>query len=153
MGIVGEVCGSSDTAHVAPVLALDEPAPPGMITVLVLDGHSGDPIRAHLTLDPIRRIAEADLTGVARFTDMAPGRYGIVIRAMGYRAKVDSLVVSSTAGRIRIAQLRRYSCGMVSEPMVRTRQQLRLRPVPIVGGHQQLRLRSVPRYKSPTASS
>jgi hypothetical protein len=112
---LGTACHSSsptltpcpaDPTTIAPHLNLDEPGLPGTLTALILDGHTGAPVRSAALMIPTLKLrANTDSLGVARFSSLPSGRYDIRVFGIGFKAVQDSAILTSGAGRLRVYQL------------------------------------------------
>jgi hypothetical protein len=91
-----------------PALHFDHPGPAGVVTILLLDAHSGGILPgAQVALGGTPRMARTDSTGTAILRDVPPGRYEIWARHIGYSPRKDSLILALGEGRTRIVQLQR----------------------------------------------
>ena len=108
--VVSDPCPAVKWAAVPlqPLIHFDQLGPQGNVTVLLLDGHSGEPISGgQIALAPSNVAAPTDSNGIGTFTNLLPGRYQLAARGIGYKARRDSLILQPGEGRIRIVQLRR----------------------------------------------
>ena len=94
-------------APLQPQLLFDEPGPAGVLTILLLDRHSGEPIPGVVGLAGTTFRAYADPGGIARLSPVPPGRYLVVAMAISFHSRRDSVVLASNTGRTRVVQLQR----------------------------------------------
>ena len=94
-----------------PPLHFDRPGPPGVLTFLILDAHSGaSVINAQVGLRgglPYMT-TRTDSTGTAVFENLSAGRYEIRTNQVGYGTHRDSVELGAGEGRTRVVQLQRY---------------------------------------------
>ena len=96
-------------APLNPALAFSEMLPPRTVALLVLDAHSGAPLRdAIVTIQPERRFGVmTDSLGRARLRNVPAGRYAVLVRHLGHHFWTDSLALSDSAAMVVLVQLRR----------------------------------------------
>ncbi len=110
-----------ETAPLAPRLQCTEPIAVGDVVLLVVDGHSGAPLRdAVANFDSTPRIASADTLGRIRFRRVPPGLLHLRVRRVGYFMRTDSLTLPTAVGLAIVVQMRRMSTMLeqVSQPLV-----------------------------------
>ena len=91
-----------------PALHVDEPGRSNIVTVLLLDRHSGAPIsHGVVRLSGTVLQARPSQDGIATISQVPEGRYLAIGLALGYIPFKDSVVVTAADGRIRVFQLRR----------------------------------------------
>ena len=108
-----------ETAPLAPLLHFTEPVAVGDVVLLVVDGHSGAPLReAVANFDSTARIASADTLGRIRFHRVPPGLLHLRVRRVGYLMRTDSLTLPAAVGLALVVQMRRMSTTLeqVSQP-------------------------------------
>jgi len=79
----------------------------GIVSGRVVDADAGQPLPAtvHLVGRGRGREAATDTAGTFRFDSMAPGRYVLRTRRVGYRQRQDTADVDPTAGRALVVRL------------------------------------------------
>jgi hypothetical protein len=106
-------------ATLNPVLTFSEVLPPRTVALLVLDAHSGAPLRdAVVTIQPERRFGVmTDSLGRARLRNVPAGRYAVLVRHLGHHFWADSLTLSDSVGMALLIQLRRAPT-MIYDPVI-----------------------------------
>jgi len=97
-----------ETAPLAPRLQFVESIAPGDVSLLVLDGHSGAPLRdAVANVESTSIVAYGDSLGRIRFHHLAPGLLRLRIRRVNYVMRRDSLTLPPGSGLALVVQMQR----------------------------------------------
>lgn len=97
-----------DAVPLAPTLQFAESIAAGDVVLLVVDAHTGAPLRnAVVSFDSTSRISSADSLGHIRFHRVSPGPQRLLVRCPGYNLRHESIIVPSAAGLALLIQMRR----------------------------------------------
>jgi len=97
-----------ESAPLAPRLQFIEAVAPGDITLLVVDGHAGTPLReAVASFDSTSIVAYGDSLGRIRFHRVAPGPLRLRIRRVNYVMRRESITLQEGTGLALVVQLQR----------------------------------------------
>lgn len=97
-----------ESAPLSPRLQFAEPIAPGDVTLLVVDGHSGAPLRETIaTFDSTSIVAYGDSLGRIRFHHVATRLLRLRIRRVNYVMRRDSITLRDGAGLALVVQMRR----------------------------------------------
>ena len=111
-----------DGLPLAPALQFAEPVGPGDLVMLLVDAHTGEPLRnGVVSFDSTSTVSPTDSLGRIRFRHVNPGTQHLLIRCPGYFLRRDSILMPSSAGLALLIQMRRRpeSLGDFVEPSPR----------------------------------
>ncbi len=99
-------------APLLPPIHFREPTTAGTITTLLLDAHSGTPIRyGRIYLQGTNLASADDSAGRVILHGVPPGRHVLVAQAVGYEVRQDTVSVTHDTGWALVLQLRRRYGG------------------------------------------
>jgi len=97
-----------DAVPLAPTLQFTESIGAGDVVLVILDAHTGAPLRnAVVSFDSTSRISGADTLGRIRFRRVSPGPQRLLVRCPGYYLQRDTITMPSAAGLALLIQMRR----------------------------------------------
>jgi hypothetical protein len=95
-----------ESPPLAPRLQFAEPIAPGDVALLVLDGHSGAPLRETVaTFDSTSLVANGDSLGRIRFHRVAAGLLRLRIRRVNFVMYRDSITLRDGTGLALVVQM------------------------------------------------